>query len=247
MSEKNTDRFPTSCHYPHPFGVKGVPMSMYISSSRHLPSPLSKTEEVYFNYFKNIDHHLLEYSQIVKNAALSNWVQSLSNTNKTLQIHDQTSFNKGTRYFPSYVISINDQVDLELIIDKNQLKNVPPPLSEVYKLGRLWINGGFSSSGYFYHPANIQPALQEEEWLSDYISDKDYQSLGYPLEKLKAFYTDSGCWLMYNDEENVYCGGVECGDFYKSSKKLAEVISIIFTKLINQEHLVIEQFAPKTN
>jgi len=118
------------------------------------------------------------------------------------------------------------------------------PLQEVYKIGRLHLQGGISCSGHFYHPNNIKPVM-DEEYLSNFLADGYYQKSKDVIDQLKVFYDDSATWLMYDSEENVYCGGFECGDFYKSSKKLDEVLDIIFTKLINEEDLYVETFAPR--
>lgn len=248
MSEDTTKRFPDFCYAPHPLGVGNIPNSIYIQDSSLLPNPINPEEEMYFNFFSNFDSVIENISHNTQNKELSYWIDSLKQSNKILSIHNQDFFIANSvkqerhRDFPEYLISINNNIDLELIDNDKLLEELPKPLQEVYKFGRLWINGGFSASGYFYHPCQIKKAIVEE-WLKECILDEHYKA--FPIEELMVFYTESGCWLMYDKNENVYCGGVECGGFYKSTKKLNEVISIIFSKLTNNEKLIIERFAPK--
>ena len=102
-------------------------------------------------------------------------------------------------------------------------------------MGAIWLFG-IPCSGFFYPPRIIQKAL-DEEYLSDYIDDPVHWQKGYPMEELMVFYDNSGAYLMYDAQENVYCGGVECGDFYKSSLKLDAVIDRVFAQILAQKEL----------
>lgn len=232
--------------------------SVYISDIASIDKSPRPVPTLYKQVFQNLEQHLTKLVAKAKNKGFKKWLASLSEQYCLLELHNYSliapeynnysdcylQFTKYGNYaawqqlFPSYGLA------LELIPEEAIPDSIPQALREVYQLGKLYIQGGFFCSGSFYHPKDIKMPLQEE-YLADFFADGYYQEQGFDLDKLLVFYEDSGCWLMYDSEENVYCGGFECGDFYKSSKKLDEVIEIIFTKLLNEENLVIEYFAPK--
>ncbi|MGH1335155.1 MAG: hypothetical protein ACRBFS_03440 [Aureispira sp.] len=253
----NNNTFPSSFQAPNPIFDDGtIGNSIYITDIKGLEKEKDKIDPNYSSFFQNIDSSLINLSNSTQNKELAEWIKSLIAKKKLLEVHNNGFFNQEKMQFSNLYIQYTDYknyndwqdhypsygINIELV--NNNLSNLPNSLKEVYNVGAIWIFG-IPCSGYFYHPRDIKNAL-DEEYLKEFISDDLYKQLNYPLKELKVFYTDSGCWLMYDNEENVYCGGVECGDFYKSSKKLTEVISIIFTKLLNNdEKLNIESFAPK--
>lgn len=230
-----------------------MPESIYIRDKNEMLKIAREIPQIYLDFFHQLDFNLSLIASQITNEELSSWIISLKEQTGLLEIHDNSKLKRNdffiqfTKYnnleewsqsYPSYGIT------LELIDTANIPEYLPRSLAELYGFGRLYLQGGISCSGYFYHPDEIKLAVNEE-WLCDYISDDYYMDLGYPIKDLMVFYTDSGCWLMYDQYEHVYCGGIECGDFYKSSKNLREVISIIFSKLSNNNELSIEGIAPK--
>lgn len=253
----NHDSFPACFEAPNPiFDDGSIGASVYISREEGLESPGKQADQIYVDFFGNIDAKLSRLADSLQIPGLVNWIRSLTGKTKLLEIHNNDFFNRNERIFSNCYIQFSDSpnfkdwqarfpsygMSLELL--DRDLSDLPAPLQEVYSLGVLWLYG-IPCSGFFYHPDKIKKAL-EEEYLGDFISDEGYKGLNYPLDELKVFFTDSACWLMYDEAENVYCGGVECGDFYRSSKKLAEVVDNIFSQLMaGQERFPIEGFAPK--
>lgn len=254
----NKDDFPPIFHAPNPiFDDSSIGASLYVARPDSLEAVRDQVPDNYYDFYKNIDARLADISRHARIKEVAAWIDSLASCLKLLEIHDNDFFNRDKPVFSKYYIQFTkhhrysewkDQspsygINLELV--DTPVGHLPEALQDVYKLGALWLFG-VPCSGYFYHPRNIQKAL-DEEYLGEYISDEEFRDLNYPLDELMVFYADSGCWLMYDKAENVYCGGVECGDFYRSSKKLPEVIAIIFTELLHSDErrLSIECFAPR--
>jgi hypothetical protein len=233
-------RFPKEFYRENPF-APGIPNSIVIPEHYNLPDPLSERESLYFNYFENIDNHLESMSAAATIEQFSNWLQSLKARPKNLVIHDIERFDSNND-FSNYYIEFDNKYEVELLSDEVLIRtlNLPKPLQEVYKFGIIWV-GGVPVQRSFCHPKNIQPANNIEE-LIDFINDqKDWvKNLGIPINELKTFYVDSGCWLMYDRNEIVYCGGYECGDFYRTTKNLEETIEMIFKTL--NEYVVDPRF-----
>lgn len=246
-------QFPANFHHPNPIH-DGQPNSLYIFDISSVES--NTLPPNYYSFYNNIDSNLQSLIKNSSNKAFAKWLESLTHTTKLLEVHDNDFFNQRERQFSNHYLQFTDHhayddwqqqypsygYNIELV--EEDVSDLPASLQEVYALGMIWLFG-VPNSGFFYHPRDIKNAL-DEPYLGEYISDEAFENLNYPLADLKVFYTDSACWLMYDSEENVYCGGVECGDFYKSSKKLDDVISTIFTQLlIEGDRLSIESFAPK--
>ena len=224
-------RFPEIFYQENPFSPD-IPDSIVIPQGQDLPEPISEKEAAYFNYFQTIDERLKNLARETRIEHFSEWIKRLNETPKTLVIHDIERFDPSDD-FSNYYINFNNQYDLELISDEFLIRtlNLPKSLQEVLKLGKIWVEG-VPLQRCFCHPKDVKPANKEEglqyfiENSEDLISEK-----GIPIADLKTFYVDSGCWLMYDNNEIVYCGGYECGDFYKTSQNLEETINRIFKKL----------------
>jgi|GEM_PF-4009140 len=186
--------------------------------------------------------------------ALKTWTRSLAQYPVNLEYHQY--WNEGAEEAHMVGFSLHEDVDaplnsypgatlhLELLEAEKVPSGTPLALQEVYTLGKLWLFG-FSASGYFMRPENLKLA-SEVEYLKDYL--EDYKASGSIVpDDLVAFYTDSGCWLMYDEEETVYCGGVECGDFWNSGLKIDTVINTVFQRMLDGERIFIESFAPNPN
>lgn len=257
MNNQSSGGFPPIIRGMSPFHPD-MPETVYISdweaanySGRVVPRPYSE-------FIQEPDASLARAAKKVQNPALREWILSLEAQSTLLEIHDNSQIRIPGRVFGDFYIQFhsweNEEewrqkfpsfgITLELLPDSSIPDSLPAPLRDLFQFGRIYLNGSISSSGFFYHPEEIKP-VREEEWLWEFVSDTLYQSLGYPLEDLKAFYTDSGCWLMYDSDEQVYCGGVECGDFYRSSMNLEEVMENIFRLATEGKTGVIEAFAPK--
>ena len=224
--------------------------SFYISNNQALEEEKPKVDKLYYEYYKNLESNLSHKISHIKNKALARYVQSLISKTKILGIHDNDRFNCSNFYihftdlknttewkneFPSYGPLLE-------LLSIEKIDHLPPPLQELYSIGVLHIN--FIPEIGFHHPKNIKKA-KEVEFLGEYITSDTFRSRNFPINQLMSFYSQDGCWLMYDQNENVYCAGVECADFYKSSFKLDEVVSNIFSMAFNNIFTSIEAKAPK--
>lgn len=253
----NPSDFPPTFQAPNPIGGDelGEP-SLYIHDPATLRDADVAVPPQYAQFLTHADTQLAQLARNAHNREFAAWLEAQRSATILLEVHTNAKFGLGRdlvsdhyiqfsaikdyqdwkRSYPSYGVSV------ELL--QEPLDHLPKPLQEVYGLGVLWLYGP-PQSGFFYRPHAIKPALQEE-YLSEFISDSLYFPLNYPMEELMVFYTDSGCWLMYDKAEHVYCGGVECGDFYRSSQDLEQVIGNIFHALrMGKGELSIEAFAPR--
>ena len=252
----NPSTFPPSFQAPNPIGGDELaPPSLYIHDPAALKDVDVSVPPQYARFLEQADTQLAQLAHNAHNQEFAAWLEAQRSATILLEVHENAAFDQGTGLFSDHYIQFSGTKDyqewkrsypsygvsVELI--QEPLDQLPKPLQEVYRLGVLWLYGP-PQSGYFYHPRHIKPALQEE-YLGEYISDSLYIPLNYPMEDLMVFYTDSNCWLMYDKAGHVYCGGVECGDFYRSSQDLEQVIGNVFRALRMGEGLSIEGFAPR--
>ena len=253
----NPHDFPPSFHAPNPFGGNEPDaLSLYIHDPAALSDAGPGVPSQYRQFLTQADAQLSQLARNAHNQEFAAWLEAQRSATILLEVHANADFDQGSGLFSDHYIQFSAIQDFEEwkqtfpsygfaveLVDE-PLDHLPQPLQEVYRLGTLWLYGA-GTSGYFYPPRHIKPALQEE-YLGEFISDSLYFPLNYPMEELMVFYTDSGCWLMYDQDERVYCGGVECGDFYRSSQDLDHVIGNIFRTLrLGQDNRSIEAFAPR--
>jgi hypothetical protein len=225
-------RFPKALYRENPFAPR-IPDSIIIPYGYSLPDPMSDKEALYFDYFKNIDNYLENISEDVSSEYFSRWLKSLKDVPKSLMIHDIEQYDPNGTY-SNFYIGFDNKYELELISNEYLIRilNLPKPLQDVFKFGKIWVRG-VPLQRYFCHPKEVIKINKEED-LIDFINcpENGIRELGFPIDELKTFYVDSGCWLMYDKKEVVYCGGYECGDFYRTSQNLEETVNLIFKGFI---------------
>lgn len=225
--------------------------SVYITAEAGLEKEQHRVPALYADFFKQAEARLRLLSASVKNKAFSEWLGRLAPVPCILEVHDYEAFFEGEKSswfirFPEKEMKGADEYfnhpdALSLELTDADTAHLPQPLRELYQLGILYFYG-YLSAGYFYHPRNIKKAV-DEEFLSDYIQDEVYKSMNYPVSELMVFFADlHGSFLMYDADGRVYAAG---SDFYRSSKNLDEVITILFTSLLKGERrLNVERIAP---
>lgn len=242
--------FPISFAHVHPYGLEDLPKSRYVTAEAGLagesfPAP-------YRQFLVHRDSVLDRLAADLSIPSLREWVLSLKGRSVVLERHAYGILPQG----PEFLVGLSDWAhfgewknhwpgtgeSLELVMPEEIPGDLPQALQEVYSVGRLYLFG-FPSSGFFLHPSEIRDAL-EVEYLGDYL--RDYAE-GFPevqVTGLKAYYADSGCWLMYDESGRVHCGGVECGQVYASGLTVEAVVERMFAQLLAGGRMNIESFAP---
>ncbi|MEM7037512.1 MAG: hypothetical protein AAF570_11065 [Bacteroidota bacterium] len=245
--------FPPYFEFAHPYGPEDLPHSGYITSPKGLSDPAApEIAPAYADFFQHAPQRLQALAQSVENPEFAQWLDSLAQMDVLLEthgydplppgprhilgFHDLPNFTEWQNNWPCYGISV-------ILVDSADVpETVPAALREVYRLGAVWI-WGWPGSGNFLNPDELLPVPQVE-YIGDYMRDC-YPDSSLNFEEIIPFYSDSGCWLMYDKSETVYCGGVECGECWNSGLKLDTVIANIFRGLRTGARNNIESFAPK--
>lgn len=237
---------------PRPLGPDDLPIVQYFSDSEDLKNvPEEVMPANYQRYLVDPSSILDSIASKMTLPALQAWTRSLVQYPVTLEYHQY--WRQGVKETQVVGFAMHEDVDaplhsyqgptvhLELVPPETIPDTIPVALQELYTLGKVWLFG-FSASGFFFGPENLEPASQVE-YLNEYL--KEYKELGKTVpDDLIPFYTDSACWLMYDKEETVYCGGVECGNFWNSGLKIDTVVNTVFQRMLDKERLYIEAFAP---
>jgi hypothetical protein len=121
-------------------------------------------------------------------------------------------------------------------------KKIPAALLELYQLGHSYFYGYFGSGTIV--PANKLIPIYDYEWPGDayYLMPIEETFWGHFLnhpevkvEELIPFFESSLCYLMYDADFNVYCGGVEEGSLWRTDLPMEEVLSRLFAEFAKKE------------
>lgn len=81
-----------------------------------------------------------------------------------------------------------------------------------------------------------------DEWLPLFLEELDIDGLN--IEQIRIFYEDySGNHLFYDNQFNIWCGGVDEADFWKTELSGKEVLNSIFLAHTNEEFPAISNIA----
>jgi hypothetical protein len=205
------------------------------------------------HFFLNYKEELIKFSKSVASKYVRAWIESLLDKNcfLTVILRGKSSITTNEEFVDSgsYVIFQNDHpewIHSGTCFDfESRLHNPAayhPALLELLKFAGF----GFS---YWYGGAKLlglgeaniasdQPHLTH--WLSGFEEDNIY----IPVSELRIIYQDyCGSHFMCDNNNNIWCGGYEEGDFWKTELTMERLIDSIFSAHLAQEFPIISEIA----
>jgi len=241
------EKFPPHFYYQHPYGVEDMPQSLYITDTAFLDSPEYERLSFpanYTSFFNDPGKAIGELAGSSKSKPFSKWLKTLPGKKVILESHQSNDpphciqftefkhFDDWKEHWPSFGITV------ALHDAKKDLSHLPEPLKEIYRFGRIHLYSFFCSGG-FLDPAEIKPIAKMKNEDGEYLREcaghyQERSDAHLDLDSLRPFYDDSGCFLLVDQKENIWVGGVECGDLYGTPYKLQEVLDRLFELLQSQ-------------
>jgi len=255
----------------HPFYPSDAEVKVYTIPFGYDINNLDNSIAKYINtrtkyFFENYIEEITNYSKITEFNSVKLWMESLLKLKCELIVLNASpipGFSKGEVYV-SFRESNSEEVALDFLVDYNSDDSThialsfdsclynpdhyPQELLDILKFSCVHFHGWSGSSNLW--------GLGESNYAMDYsqfqlevqaILECRADSL-IPFNDLRIIFTDYfGSFICYDSSYNIYWGGMEEGDFFRSDLSLTEVIdsllghlkkaTVSITEIMRREYL----------